>query len=289
MQDVRKARYAKTDCAVNVAGAVSGKLLQVFRLKRRRPDRLPTPAPAQMKRIRANDCSAGGFTLIELLVVIAIVALLIAVLLPVLAAARDSSRSTVCSSNLKQLHLACVMYSDANKRTLPPFYVGLDYLWPSQSSYAYVIGYPFARGPWNLAYLYESGYTPDPRIFYCPGQKAIGHTFAEYPTPWGTRQGRLDALCLTAYSYNPYRNSDYGNLYTSLDKMRERILAIDIPFSTSTAHLRGDHWKWNLVTGSGGVSTIQSPQADAYIRGDDTAGSDWSRFEALIVILEEEF
>src|SRR5437588_2109592 len=52
-----------------------------------------------------------GFTLIELLVVIAIIAILAAILFPVFAQARDSARQTTCVSNLKNLNLAVIMYS----------------------------------------------------------------------------------------------------------------------------------------------------------------------------------
>ncbi len=52
------------------------------------------------------------FTLIELLVVIAIIAILAAMLLPALSAARRSAKSTGCLSNLKQLTLAYISYSD---------------------------------------------------------------------------------------------------------------------------------------------------------------------------------
>ena len=47
-----------------------------------------------------------GFTLVELLVVIAILATLIALLLPAIQTARESSRRSSCSNNLKQLALA---------------------------------------------------------------------------------------------------------------------------------------------------------------------------------------
>jgi prepilin-type N-terminal cleavage/methylation domain-containing protein/prepilin-type processing-associated H-X9-DG protein len=52
-----------------------------------------------------------GFTLIELLVVIAIIAILAAILFPVFAQAREKARAISCTSNLKQLANAAMMYS----------------------------------------------------------------------------------------------------------------------------------------------------------------------------------
>jgi prepilin-type N-terminal cleavage/methylation domain-containing protein/prepilin-type processing-associated H-X9-DG protein len=60
-----------------------------------------------------------GFTLIELLVVIAIIAILAAILFPVFARARENARRASCQSNLKQLGLGMMMYSQDYDETFP--------------------------------------------------------------------------------------------------------------------------------------------------------------------------
>jgi prepilin-type N-terminal cleavage/methylation domain-containing protein len=60
-----------------------------------------------------------GFTLIELLVVVAIIALLISILLPALGRAKAQARTVVCLSNMKQLAMAFIYYTDEYDGHLP--------------------------------------------------------------------------------------------------------------------------------------------------------------------------
>jgi len=105
-----------------------------------------------------------GFTLIELLVVIAIIALLAAILFPVFSRARENARRSSCLSNLKQIGLGLMQYTQDYDEMLPYACFGTSCNGNTQ--------YP-TRYKWMDA-IYP--YTNSAQLFNCPSNSA----FSEY-------------------------------------------------------------------------------------------------------------
>ena len=69
-----------------------------------------------MKMMTQKDHQPRGFTLIELLVVISIIAVLIAILLPAMQSAKETTRRSMCLSNLHQWGIGLATYAVDNSR-----------------------------------------------------------------------------------------------------------------------------------------------------------------------------
>lgn len=86
------------------------------------------------KPVRSRSAMTGGFTLIELLVVIAIIAILAAILFPVFARARENARRASCQSNVKQILLGVMQYTQDYDEKYPVMYLvggGTVVYWPA--------------------------------------------------------------------------------------------------------------------------------------------------------------
>ncbi|HEX8914135.1 MAG TPA: type II secretion system protein [Humisphaera sp.] len=73
--------------------------------------------------------SRSAFTLVELLVVIGIIALLMSILLPTLGRVREQAKTIKCSSNMRQILMACQAYSGSNNYYVIPAGTNLHGWW----------------------------------------------------------------------------------------------------------------------------------------------------------------
>ena len=144
-----------------------------------------------------------GFTLIELLVVIAIIALLAAILFPVFGRVREKARQTSCTSNLKQLGLAIVQYTQDNDECMPSINV-----------------FDSSHGNWEEYSWREMiySYVKSSQVYICPSNTS---TATDYLSDWVTNTHTFggnppmstDYVCNTNYARNanrPGKNSGDG-------------------------------------------------------------------------------
>jgi prepilin-type N-terminal cleavage/methylation domain-containing protein/prepilin-type processing-associated H-X9-DG protein len=116
-----------------------------------------------------------GFTLIELLVVIAIIAILAAILFPVFAQARAKARQAACLSNMKQIGIASMMYTQDYDESLVPAWIG---------NAGWGDGHPGDQRWQDLLWTYSK----NDQIFNCPEDSQLGgspydSTFRRTPPP----------------------------------------------------------------------------------------------------------
>jgi prepilin-type N-terminal cleavage/methylation domain-containing protein len=129
-----------------------------------------------------------GFTLIELLVVIAIIAILAAILFPVFARAREKANQIACTSNVKQIGLAWLQYTQDYDEQYPPRNSPLladgvtpNPDWTAQTGPNVSAGFPCkpcrpksrtTGVPYNSS-VYAMPYVKSQNLFHCPSDSGI--------------------------------------------------------------------------------------------------------------------
>ena len=173
-----------------------------------------------------------GFTLIELLVVIAIIAILASLLTPALSQAKVAAKGAKCQSNLRQITLATLNYSDDNDGRVLPV------LGPSKPYWFHSIA----------SYLGDNRYADDPQAAYegtmntviCPsvrersGGQEAGLPRGSSDRNWSYWWGQFgESHAEGSYTINSWMQNPEGSYYAP-NTARERA-KYWIRFSNATA------------------------------------------------------
>lgn len=190
------------------------------------------PAAVQCRR---------GFTLVELLAVIAIIGLLIALLLPAVQAARESSRRSNCSNNLKQLGLALQNHVNT-RRTFPMgAQTQLDTTLPV------VNGVTYGNRRWSW-FVYVLPYAEQQPLYDLQWGHYQSSQWQNSPSDGST----------ISYAALPGKTLPVASFMCPSDPTNPKLNSMDGPASSNN---QGFHGNYLLCSGSGSFGTTPTNSA----------------------------
>lgn len=225
-----------------------------------------------------TETKRNGFTLIELLVVIAIIAILASILFPVFARARAQARKTTCLSNMKQIGLGLIMYSQDYDELYAPgqWHAEANTGWNCATTF---FGYGRVGG-----LLYP--YIKNQQLFKCPEDtwvaNSTGISMGYNGPPWGPGEGYGDQigpdglpqvpLAKTTPVTYEYTNPDNGTVCTVNALTGTAQAAIENPAGNWAI---GDLWPWiHEPRYAGGNLYVPDPWTGAPPRASNIAYAD---------------
>jgi prepilin-type N-terminal cleavage/methylation domain-containing protein/prepilin-type processing-associated H-X9-DG protein len=177
----------------------------------------------------------SAFTLIELLVVIAVIAILAAVLFPVFARARENARRSSCQSNLKQIGLGLLQYSQDYDEKLVRAWSGSKNGTDANSNRWMDAIYPYVKSE---------------QVFNCPS-----HSFVDPSGPYTFRHDkRYGSYAINASYYLPgdQQKSPAGETDTVLSSLQDASGTVWISESKGIYNMFETSYEfaWSSITGS---------------------------------------
>jgi prepilin-type N-terminal cleavage/methylation domain-containing protein/prepilin-type processing-associated H-X9-DG protein len=197
-----------------------------------------------------------GFTLIELLVVIAIIAILAAILFPVFARARENARRSSCQSNLKQIGIGIMQYTQDYDESLPLFQVRSA---TDRTGWAETV----------------QPYIKSTQVFQCPSDETpVAKTFSMPPGLTGSAASGDDYYGASDYAYNLNLGDNQSNsvpkpvLLSALTQPVQTVMVLD---SNTPAFATSNYSGGCITTYTDlsciGKATIKNAGAQAHLEG----------------------
>ena len=138
---------------------------------------------AAKARSHVSECA---FTLIELLVVIAVVAVIVAILFPVFSRVRENARRTVCLSNLRQVTLGLLQYSQDSDDRCPLYFASMTSITPGSRvpGHSSVTAPPYRYWPELISPYVQAqeshNFGTASKVFVCPDAPYDMAAIAQY-------------------------------------------------------------------------------------------------------------